>query len=95
MSDDTKQAPNEVNFIGAQRVDYIYFNGFELNATLSDIGLMIMIDGQPQAKLAMSFTTAKTLARNLSEAVSAFEKATDNTLLTMEDIRIAYEKSSE
>ena len=95
MSDDTKQAPNGVNFIGAQRVDYIYFNGFELNATLSDIGLMIMIDGQPQAKLAMSFTTAKTLARNLSEAVSAFEKATDNTLLTMEDIRIAYEKSSE
>ena len=72
----------------------IYFNGFELGSTLSDIGALLMLDGQPQAKLSMSFTTAKTLCAQLNAAIESFEQATGQNLLTMEDVGIAFQKSS-
>ena len=65
----------------------IYFNGMELRSSLSDMNLIIMVDGQPQCKLRMSFTTAKTLANNLGESLASFEKLTDRPIMTMDDVR--------
>lgn len=77
----------------AAPIPFIYFNGFELNGTLSDFGLMLLYDGQPQAKTALSFTTAKTLLVQLKGAIDAFEKATKQSLLIMDDVGRAYEEA--
>ena len=71
-----------------------YFNGFELSSSLSDMSATLMIDGQPQFRIAFSFTTAKTLAKALAEAVTKFEEATGKDLLTMGDVEEAYQKSA-
>jgi hypothetical protein len=73
------------------RLSLVYFNGFELNGTLSDFGIVLMYDGQPQVKLALSFTTAKSLLRNLEQAVESFETLTKQQLLTMDDVSTALE----
>ena len=77
-----------------RRVPFYYFNGFELGASLSDFSLMLMVDGQPQSRLSLSFTTAKSLVAQLSEAVEYFEKATDQKLLTMSDVEAAFKQAS-
>ena len=71
----------------------LYFNSFEAKASLSDLALILMVDGQPQARLALSFTTAKTLAKELHKVIDWFETATNNKLLVMSDVQIAYEKA--
>lgn len=71
----------------------IYFNGFELAGSLSDMNCVLMADGEPVAKLNMSFTTAKTLSVNLSQTVSAFEQATEHSVMTMDDVKKGYEKN--
>ena len=81
--------------IRQMKIDYAYFNGFELSSSLSDMGALLMIDGQPQLKVGMSFTTAKTLATHLTAAVEAFEKSTGNKLLIMDDVRKAYERAQD
>jgi hypothetical protein len=73
----------------------LYFNGFELITTLSDMGVLVMMDSQPQLRLSMSFTTAKTLAEGLSRTVAAFEKATSHNIMNMEGVRVGLEKAAE
>ncbi|MEX0282411.1 MAG: hypothetical protein AB3N13_14605 [Arenibacterium sp.] len=79
--------------ITAQPIDYFYFNGFEINTSLSDMGMLLMVDGQPQVKLSMSFTTAKSLAENLTEAVKNFEKITGHDLMKMDDVMSSFEQA--
>jgi hypothetical protein len=62
-----------------------YFNGFEVSNSLSDMGILLLLDGQPQARLSLSFTTAKTLAETLSAAIKGFERATSHNIMTMDD----------
>ena len=72
-----------------------YFNGFELSSSFSDMGVMLLLDGQPQARLSMSFTTAKTLATNLSSMIEAFERATSHNIMTMEEVRQGMESDAQ
>ena len=64
----------------------VYCNGVNIGLSLSDMSVAIMVDGQLKCKLHMSFTTAKTFARNLTNAVKQFEKLTDHQIMTMEDV---------
>ena len=75
------------------RIDFLYFNGFDLSTSLSDMGILLMVDGQPQIRLAMSFTTAKTLAENLTEAVSRFEKIANHAVMNMDEVRTGFERN--
>lgn len=93
MSENVEQH-REVQAPEGQPVAFLYFNGFDLSTSLSDMGLMLMVDGRPQVRLAMSFTTAKTLAQNLMEAVQAFERLTEHELMNMDDVRNAFDKHS-
>ncbi len=81
---------DEVDAVQIQ-IQHYYFNGLDISASLSDLGIMIMLDGQPQAKLSMSFITAKSLANYLSKAVEHFEKTTSHELLTMDEVQKAME----
>ncbi len=60
------------------QVPFLYFNGFEISTSLSDMGLLLFLDGQVIGKANMSFTMAKTLAANLTNAVEEFQKQTDH-----------------
>ena len=70
----------------------IYFNGIEIGLTLSDISVTATMDGQTQCKLHMSFTTAKTLATELSSAVAEFERLTDHSIMTMSEVQEGLKK---
>ena len=63
-----------------------YFNGFQIGLSNSDISLLIMNNGTPQAHLNMSYTTAKSLKVMLADAIDRLEKATDHKLMTTEYI---------
>ncbi len=72
---------------GAIAIPDIYFNGMDIGLSLSDVGLLVMTDGQPRCKLHMSFTTAKTLAKELGDAVAEFERLTEHSIVTMDEVR--------
>ena len=93
MSDQEEALARNQTMPPAPPIPFVYFNGFELNGSLSDFGLLLLYDGQPQAKAALSFTTAKTLLAQLTGAIDAFEKATKQALLTMDDVGRAYEEA--
>lgn len=90
MSDDDE---NDTVLEQSVPVRVVYFNGFNLNASLSDIGMLLMFDGQPVTRLAMSFTTAKTVYQEIGRAIEDLEKITDNKIMTMEDVKTAYDKA--
>lgn len=75
-----------------QRIQHLYFNGFELTSTLSDMGCLLMVDGQPTAKIAMSFTTAKTLFKALESAMDVLERATGKQMLTIDEVSAGYSR---
>ncbi len=65
----------------------IYFNGFSITLSLSDMHMTIMVDEKPLGKLHMSYITAKTLAANLSVGIKEFEEQTGQSIMIMGDIR--------
>lgn len=75
-------------------VPTLYFNGFELSGSLSDLRCVLMHDGKPTVVLSCSFTTGKTVAENFGATISGIEKASGNTIMNMEDLRQAFEKAT-
>lgn len=63
----------------------IYFNGFEVGVSLSDLYVTLGTNGHYHSRLLMSFTTAKTLMAHLKRTVDGFEQLTKHTIMTMED----------
>lgn len=73
----------------------VYFNGFEVNNSLSDMILLLLLNGVPVVRLNLSFTTAKTLAKYLQDTVANFEKNTKHKIMTMDDVNKRLEAKSE
>ncbi len=71
----------------------IYLNGVAIGLTLSDIRITAVVDGQQQCQLHMSFTTAKTLATELSRAIRHFERLTERDIMTMTEVEKGMEKA--
>lgn len=67
-------------------VQGFYFNGFQLNLSNADIGVLLMLNNQPTAALNMSYTTAKTLAEGLNEIVATLEKVTGRDIMTTKQV---------
>lgn len=72
--------------IGAPIVK-LYVNGFILGHSMSDVTIVCQTNGTPSAVLNMSFTIAKSLAIEMDKIIKNFEKITDHTLLTIDDIK--------
>jgi hypothetical protein len=75
-------------------VPSVYFNGFEVNYSLSDMSMLLVLDGTPVVRLNLSFTTAKTLSAYLNSTVSEFERRTQHNIMSMDDVSSKLEKSS-
>ena len=67
-------------------VPTLYFNGFANSLGDTDIGSILMLDGVPVARLCMSFTTAKTYVKYLSELIGTLESATQHTIMVSNDV---------
>lgn len=91
MADPTKGNKADAAQPPLEQIQLFYSNGFDINASLSDIGITFMYDGNPVMRLALSFTTAKTLSSQLQIGIAEFEAATKQSLLTMGDVSKGYE----
>ena len=78
----------------ASGLPIIYFNGFDLSSSLSDMSATLTLNGRSNVILCMSFTTAKTLAEELSKLVGFFETSTDHMVMNMEEVSKGYERAS-
>lgn len=74
-------------------VQEIYFNGIEIGMTLSDLNIILMTNGHRHSQLFMSFSTAKTLLKHLDQAMGELERRTEQTIMTMEDVKKAVDKA--
>jgi len=78
---------------GSPFLQNIYFNGFGLTLASSDVSLMIALDGQPLAKLSMSFTTAKTLSAYLTSVIERLERVTKHTIMKTDEVEAGLKKA--
>ena len=60
-----------------------YFNSVELGVSLSDVSIIVLLDGVRKSRLHMSYTTAKTLMRGLQMLFADFERASNHSIMTM------------
>lgn len=70
--------------LGAQQ---LYTNGFAVNLTAGDMSIVLLRDNVPNATVAMSFTTAKTLHMALGDAIEKLEKATGQSIMTIDVVQ--------
>lgn len=85
MSDETKNmSAQETQHSLTQLLEIpdIYFNGFQLGLSNSDINALLLRNGKPLAHLSMSFTTAKTLLVHLTSLMGKLEQVTDHKIMT-------------
>jgi hypothetical protein len=73
----------------------MYANGFVSSLGTSDVSIILLLDTVPTAKLHMSYTTAKSLANILTEAVSTLEKSTSHIIMTSADVESGLRAYSE
>jgi hypothetical protein len=64
----------------------MYFNGFQIGITNSDVSGVMLLNGQPQAVLNMSYTTAKSLATALNELIARLESATGRPIMITKEV---------
>lgn len=74
----TEQTPIEVSGL--------YFNGFQIALTNADISGILLLNGQPQVVVNMSYTTAKSLAEGLTDVVKQLEAVTKRPIMTTKDV---------
>ena len=86
-----EQKVNEVQSVQVN-IPAIYCNGFALALLNADVSMFLQTDGQPIAKLNMSFTTAKTLVTLLGDLTGYLEKATGREIMTTQEVTAGPEK---
>jgi hypothetical protein len=73
----------------------LYFNGFTLGITNSDVILLTKQNNNPTVVFNISLTTAKTLAKKLSELVINFETNAELEIMTTDNIELALTRMRE
>ena len=79
-----KPTPEKIPLMVKQvtNIPKYYFNGFSLGLSNSDITMMLTINGNPEAELNMSYTTAKSLSDVLNITIKHLETSTGHELMT-------------
>lgn len=83
--------PTTLNSLAGQ-VATLYGNGFQLALSNADVSLIVQLDNVPQLRVAMSYTTAKTLQLKMGELVAKLEEATSHSIMTSDDVAIGLAK---
>ncbi len=82
------QAQQQAAVAAAMRgaVPRLYTNGIHIAQTASDISLILMSNLAAVGVVNMSYISAKSLRNELDKAISQFEKAINQDVLTIEEI---------
>lgn len=80
---------NIQQLLNEDKIANIYVNGFTLGHTLTDSHIVLLEHGQPKAIIQMSLTIAKTLSIALSNLVLSFEKTTNQSVKTLDELNIS------
>lgn len=70
----------------------IYANGFLSGISQGDITIMFQLNGKPVSILNLSYTVAKTLSAKLGGMIEIIESQMGNTIMVMDDLKLATEK---
>lgn len=87
-------APTNVDFQKQPEIQVFYFNGFGVGFSSADMGILVNLDNVSMLELKASFTTMKTLALALTEAVERFEHITKNQIMTSQVVAKAISEST-
>lgn len=79
---------------GANRIPMIYFNGYEVAMSHSDIQIQLTVNGHPNAILNTSWTTAKTLAMGLNHIITRLEEIADRKIITTKEMDEAIKQAA-
>ena len=81
------QPPNMPAFmLPNMGVAMVYFNGFNIGLTNSEISAFLLHDGQPAVKAVMPLSTAKSLMNALSELIEKYETATSTKVFSNDEL---------
>ncbi len=70
----------------------VYFNGFRMGLSNSDIKVILLRDNQAAVNLNMSFTTAKTLLVLLEDIMTKLEQVTNHKIMTTMEVNEGLQK---
>ena len=76
-------------------VPKIYANGVIVGTGAGDMMLFLERNGEPVAILNLSYTLAKSLTLDLSNAISSLEAQTGNNIMTISDVNASMNKNNE
>ena len=79
--------------MGVFPVQQVYINGFQIGLSNADFSVIGMLDNQPNIKINMSYTIAKTLAVKVTEMMDKLEKATGRAIMTTDDAGAGLEEA--
>lgn len=79
----------------SDEVPKIYANGFAQFFNNADVGLILQLNGRPNAVINMSYTLAKTLHDRLGKQIKDLEKDSGHNIMTTDFIDSTKNKSSE
>ncbi len=86
MSVKTVQPKDDlVNALEGVDVDSLYFNEFAIGVSKNDIVILLRRNGKEEGILNASHITAKRFAIALNEAISDYEKETNQKIIVPED----------
>ena len=80
------QKPKREMIIPVQPIPSLYFNGFEIKVSPADITVNIIQDRRIIGELKMSFTTAKTFAKKLSDAMVFLDSMLEHPIYTIDEV---------
>ena len=90
----SQEPPQKTQVISEHKISVPvhYFNGFINSLGDSDVHSILLLDGQPVAKINMSFSTAKTLAKLLQDLITTLESVSTHPIMTTTEIATGLEK---
>ena len=68
-------------------IPHVYGNGFHVALGIGDITLLLKTGKMPAGVVSLSYTVAKTLSVKLQEMIGALESASNQKILTTDDIK--------
>ena len=90
-----KGNPEETAKVLTSGLPGIYANGFNVSTSVADVSIILMRHNQPFTVLSLSFTSAKTLAQGLTQAILEFEALTKTSITTIDEFKEKVKASGE
>jgi hypothetical protein len=73
----------------------LYANGFTIGFSNADAHIVLQLFGRPIAVWNLSYTLAKTLAKQLTQLIATWEQATQHRIATTDEVDLAFKHTGD